>query len=60
MHIPAKGKPKRTDTMDIQRVGFSAEAISRWVGEQTDIQVCIRHIFYLPWIFFSMFFNFLF
>ena len=45
MHIPAKGKPKRTDTMDIQRVGFSAEAISRWVGEQTDIQVCIKHIF---------------
>jgi len=41
MHIPAKGKPKRTDTMDIQRVGFSAEAISRWVGEQTDIQIRI-------------------
>ena len=39
MHFPAKGKPKRTDTMDIQRVGFAAEAIGRWVGEQTEIQV---------------------
>jgi len=39
MHFPAKGKPKRTDTMDIQRVGFSAEAIARWVGEQTEIQI---------------------
>lgn len=39
MHFPAKGKPKRTDTMDIQRVGFAAEAIARWVGEQTEIQV---------------------
>ncbi len=39
MHFPAKGKPKRTDTMDIQRVGFAAEAVARWVGEQTEIQV---------------------
>lgn len=39
MHFPAKGKPKKTDTMDIQRVGFAAEAIARWVGEQTEIQV---------------------
>jgi len=39
MHFPAKGKPKKADTMDIQRVGFAAEAISRWVGEQTEIQV---------------------
>ena len=39
MHFPAKGKPKKTDTMDIQRVGFASEAIARWVGEQTEIQV---------------------
>lgn len=39
MHFPAKGKPKKTDTMDIQRVGFAAEAVARWVGEQTEIQV---------------------
>lgn len=44
MHFPAKGKPKRTDTMDIQRVGFAAEAISRWIGEQTEIQVRISDI----------------
>nr|CAG4644945.1 EOG090X09EZ [Leptodora kindtii] len=41
MHFPAKGKPKRTDTMDIQRVGFAAEALARWVGEQTEIQIRI-------------------
>nr|CAG4638584.1 EOG090X09EZ [Cyclestheria hislopi] len=41
MHFPPKGKPKRTDTMDIQRVGFAAEAIARWVGEQTEIQIRI-------------------
>nr|SVE74789.1 EOG090X09EZ [Daphnia carinata] len=39
MHFPAKGKPKKTDTMDIQRVGFAAEAVARWVGEQTEIQI---------------------
>nr|CAG4648062.1 EOG090X09EZ [Moina brachiata]SVE93123.1 EOG090X09EZ [Moina brachiata] len=39
MHFPAKGKPKRTDTMDIQRVGFAAEAVARWVGEQTEIHI---------------------
>lgn len=45
MHFPPKGKPKRTDTMDIQRVGFAAEAVARWVGEQTDIHV--GAIFYI-------------
>nr|CAG4645656.1 EOG090X09EZ [Lynceus sp. MCZ IZ 141354] len=39
MHFPAKGKPKKADTMDIQRVGFSAEALAKWIGEQTDIQI---------------------
>lgn len=39
MHFPAKGKPKSADTMDIQRVGFGAEAIAKWISERTDIQV---------------------
>lgn len=39
MHFPPKGKPKVADTMDIQRVGFAAEAIAKWIGERTDIQV---------------------
>lgn len=39
MHFPPKGKPKAADTMDIQRVGFAAEAIAKWIGERTDIQV---------------------
>ncbi|KAL5012059.1 hypothetical protein ScPMuIL_010610 [Solemya velum] len=39
MHFPEKGKPKKGDTMDINRVGFAAEQIARWVGERTDIQI---------------------
>lgn len=41
MHFPPKGKPKAADTMDIQRVGFGAEAIAKWIGERTDIQVML-------------------
>jgi len=39
MHFPAKGKPKAADTMDIQRVGVSAEVIAKWVQERTDVQI---------------------
>nr|CAG4651985.1 EOG090X09EZ [Triops cancriformis] len=39
MHFPAKGKPKKSDTMDVQRVGFGAEAIAKWISEQTDVQI---------------------
>lgn len=44
MHFPAKGKPKPADTMDIQRVGFSAEAIAKFIAERADIQVTYPHI----------------
>ncbi|KAI5705798.1 tumor suppressor candidate 3-like [Diaphorina citri] len=39
MHFPAKGKPKPSDTLDIQRVGYSAEAIVKWIADRTDIQI---------------------
>merc|ERR1739844_471100 len=39
MHFPAKGKPKKMDTMDVQRVGFGAEAIAKWVGERTEASI---------------------
>lgn len=39
IHFPPKGKPKQKDTLDVQRVGFAAEAIAKWIHEQTDIQV---------------------
>lgn len=39
MHFPAKGKPKGADTMDIQRVGFAAELIAKWIQERTDLQI---------------------
>lgn len=39
MHFPPKGKPKSADTMDIQRIGFGAETIAKWIADRTDIQV---------------------
>jgi oligosaccharyltransferase complex subunit gamma len=39
MHFPAKGKPKKVDVMDIQRLGINAEAIAKWIGERTDINI---------------------
>lgn len=39
IHFPPKGKPKSADTFDIQRVGFAAESIAKWIAERTDIQV---------------------
>lgn len=39
MHFPEKGKPKKGDQMDIQRIGFAAETIARWIAERTDIQI---------------------
>ncbi|XP_011303974.1 tumor suppressor candidate 3 [Fopius arisanus] len=39
MHFPPKGKPKAADTMDIQRLGFGAEAMVKWISERTDIQI---------------------
>jgi len=39
MHFPPKGKPKKVDNMDIQRVGFSGEAIARWIYERTDMNI---------------------
>lgn len=39
MHFPPKGKPKKTDMYDIQRMGFSAEQLAKWVGERTDVHV---------------------
>jgi len=39
MHFPAKGKPKKLDSMDIQRVGFGAESIAKWIGERTEVSI---------------------
>jgi len=39
MHFPPKGKPKGSDTFDIQRVGFAAESMAKWIAERTDIQI---------------------
>merc|ERR1711994_119244 len=39
MHFPPKGRLKKVDSMDIQRVGFSGEAIARWIYERTDMNI---------------------
>ncbi|KAG5863532.1 Tumor suppressor candidate 3 [Gonioctena quinquepunctata] len=39
IHFPPKGKPKKADTMDIQRIGFAAETLAKWIAERTDIQI---------------------
>lgn len=39
MHFPAKGKPKKLDSMDLQRVGFGAESIAKWIGERTEVSI---------------------
>lgn len=42
VHFPVKGKPKHTDTMDIYRVGFSAEAIAKFVTDKTAVQIRVH------------------
>ena len=39
MHFPAKGKPKKADTLDVQRVGFGADPIGKWINERTDVNI---------------------
>lgn len=41
MHFPAKGKRKTSDSMAIDRVGFSAEAITKFILDRTQIQIRI-------------------
>lgn len=45
IHFPPKGKPKNLDTMDIQRVGYMAETIAKWIADRTDVQVSLIVIF---------------
>lgn len=39
LHFSPKGKLRTPDTMDVQRVGFHAEVIAKWIAEKTDIQI---------------------
>lgn len=39
MHFPEKGKPKKGDNMDIQRMGFQAEVFAKWIQERTDVNI---------------------
>jgi len=39
LYFNEKGKIKNADQMDIQRIGFAAETIGRWIAEKTDIHI---------------------
>nr|CAB3267381.1 tumor suppressor candidate 3 [Phallusia mammillata] len=41
MHFPAKGKKKSGDTYDIQRLGYHADNLAKWLAERTEIVVRI-------------------
>lgn len=44
MHFPPKGKPKRADTFDLQRIGFAAEQLAKWIADRTDVHVSLSTI----------------
>lgn len=44
MHFPPKGKPKRADTFDLQRIGFAAEQLAKWIADRTDVHVSLSAI----------------
>lgn len=44
MHFPPKGKPKRADTFDLQRIGFAAEQLAKWIADRTDVHVSLLTI----------------
>uniref|UniRef100_A0A3Q1LFB7 Tumor suppressor candidate 3 n=1 Tax=Bos taurus TaxID=9913 RepID=A0A3Q1LFB7_BOVIN len=39
MHFPPKGRPKRADTFDLQRIGFGAEQLAKWIADRTDVHI---------------------
>ncbi|KFP83268.1 Magnesium transporter protein 1, partial [Acanthisitta chloris] len=39
INFPAKGKPKRGDTYELQVRGFAAEQLARWVADRTDVHI---------------------
>lgn len=43
INFPAKGKPKRADTYELQVRGFAAEQLARWVADRTDVHVRLTH-----------------
>lgn len=43
LHFPSKGKPRRSDTYELQVRGFAAEQLARWVADRTDVQVITEH-----------------
>lgn len=60
MHFPAKGKPKRADTFDLQRIGFASEQLAKWIADRTDVQVQNKKSISDVTLFIYIFFNLVF
>jgi len=43
IHFPAKGKPKKSDQMDITRSGFAAEQLAKWIHDRSEITVRLSY-----------------
>ncbi|XP_039265417.1 dolichyl-diphosphooligosaccharide--protein glycosyltransferase subunit TUSC3-like [Styela clava] len=41
MHFPAKTKRKPADTYDIQRLGYQAENLAKWIAERSEVNIRI-------------------
>lgn len=41
IHFPSKGKRKPSDTHDIQRVGFHADNLAKWMADRTEVVVSL-------------------
>ncbi|XP_032832867.2 dolichyl-diphosphooligosaccharide--protein glycosyltransferase subunit TUSC3-like [Petromyzon marinus] len=39
MHFPAKGRPKRADTFDLQRNGIMAEQLAKWISDRSEVTI---------------------
>lgn len=42
IHFPSKGKRKKADKYDVQRFGFNAEQLSKWVEDRSGVRVHVR------------------
>jgi hypothetical protein len=42
IHFPAKGRQKSADSMPLERMGFSADAIAKFVMDRTNIKIVVN------------------
>jgi oligosaccharyltransferase complex subunit gamma len=37
-----RGNPRKPDQLDVQRIGFAAEVLAKWISERADMQIRVR------------------